>query len=122
MGDSRGHWEGNTLVVDVTSFSDSTWWMGPATIIATRCTWLERYTRMDQNTLIYEATIDDPKVFTRSWKIRMPLHLQTGPGAQILENECVERRAWRPPSPTLAIIVFLRAIAQPVPRLVHVAL
>jgi hypothetical protein len=75
MGDSRGHWEGNTLVADATSFSDE-------------LHVVERYTRLNPDTLMYEATIEDPKVFTRPWKIRMPLRLQKG--TQILEDECEE--------------------------------
>ena len=51
---------------------------------------VERYTLASPNVLNYEATIEDPKVFARPWKIRMPLRLQTGPGVQILEDECAE--------------------------------
>ncbi|HEX5229471.1 MAG TPA: hypothetical protein VFW44_17290 [Bryobacteraceae bacterium] len=90
MGDSRGHWEGNTLVADVSSFSDSTWLDGAGNYHSDALHIVERYTRMDRNTLLYEATIEDPKVFTKPWTIRMPLRLQTGAGAQIVEDECVE--------------------------------
>lgn len=87
MGDSRGHWEGSTLVVDVTSFSDSTWLDGAGNYHSDALHVVERYTRTNRDTLTYEATIDDPKVFTGPWKIRMPLKLQAGP---ILEDECIE--------------------------------
>jgi hypothetical protein len=90
MGDSRGHWEGNTLVADVTSFSDATWLDGAGNYHSDELHVVERYTRSARDTLMYEATIEDPLVFARPWKIRMPLRLQTGPGAQILEDECVE--------------------------------
>lgn len=90
MGDSRGHWEGNTLVADVTSFSDTTWLDGAGNYHSDELHVVERYTRRDHDTLIYEATIEDPKVFARSWKIRVPLQFQTGPGVQILEDECAE--------------------------------
>ena len=90
MGDSRGHWEGATLVADVTSFSDATWLDGAGNYHSDELHVVERYTRMNHDTLLYEATIQDPKVFSRSWKIRMPLRLQTKPGVQILEDECVE--------------------------------
>ena len=89
MGDSRGHWEGNTLVADVTSFSDATWLDAAGNYHSDALHVVERYTRTDRNTLLYEAVIEDPKVFTRPWKIRMPLVLQTSPG-QILEDECAE--------------------------------
>jgi hypothetical protein len=88
MGDSRGHWEGNTLVADVISFSASTWLDGAANYHSDELHVVERYTRTDRNTLLYEAGIADPKVFTRLWKIRMPLRHQTG--VQILEDECAE--------------------------------
>jgi hypothetical protein len=90
MGDSRGHWEGDTLVADVTSFSDATWLDAAGNYHSDALHVVERYTRRDHYTLIYEATIEDPKVFARPWKIQVPLRLQTGPGIQILEDECVE--------------------------------
>jgi hypothetical protein len=88
MGDSRGHWDGETLVADVTSFSDSTWLDGAGDFHSDELHVVERYTRINPDTLMYEATIEDPKVFTRSWKIRMPLRLQKG--IQIVEDECEE--------------------------------
>jgi hypothetical protein len=88
MGDSRGHWEGNTLVADVTSFSDSTWLDAAGDYHSDELHIVERYKRVNPDTLMYEATIEDPKVFTRPWKIRMPLRLQKG--LQILEDECEE--------------------------------
>jgi hypothetical protein len=88
MGDSRGHWEGDTLVADVTSFSDTTWLDGVGDYHSDELHVVEHYTRQDHDTLTYEATIEDPKVFTRPWKIRMPLRLQKG--VQILEDECEE--------------------------------
>jgi hypothetical protein len=90
MGDSRGHWEGDTLVVDVTNFKDETWLDMAGNYHSDALHVVERYTRSGRETLTYEATIEDPKVFTRPWKIRMPLRLHTEPGFQILEDECVE--------------------------------
>ncbi len=88
MGDSRGHWEGKTLVADVTSFSDTTWLDAAGNYHSDELHVVERYTRMNPETLMYEATIEDPKVFTRPWKIRMSLRRQKG--IQILEDECEE--------------------------------
>ena len=99
MGDSRGHWDGNTLVADVLSFSDATWLDAAGNFHSDALHVIERYTRKDRNTLTYEATIEDSKVFTKPWKIRMPLQLQKG--VQILEDECVEDENGRhhvPPS------------------------
>ena len=88
MGDSRGHWEGNTLVADVTSFSDSTWLDAAGNYHSDELHVVERYTRASPDALTYEATIEDPKVFTHPWRIRMPLRLQKG--IHIVEDECEE--------------------------------
>lgn len=88
MGDSRGHWEGNTLVADVSSFSDATWLDAAGNYHSDELHVVERYTRINPDNLMYDATIEDPKVFTQPWKIRMPLTLQKG--IQILEDECEE--------------------------------
>jgi hypothetical protein len=88
MGDSRGHWEGNTLVADVTSFSDTTWLDAAGDYHSDQLHVLERYRRTSHDTITYEATIEDPKVFTQPWRIRMPLRLQKG--IQIREDECEE--------------------------------
>jgi hypothetical protein len=88
MGDSRGHWEGKTLVADAMSFSDATWLDAAGDYHSDELHVVERYTRLNPDTLMYEATIEDPKVFTRPWRIRMPLRLQKG--IQIIEDECEE--------------------------------
>lgn len=88
MGDSRGRWEGQTLVADVTSFSDTTWLDAAGDYHSDRLHVVERYTRTNHDTLMYEATIEDPEVFMRPWKIRIPLRLQKG--IQIVEDECEE--------------------------------
>lgn len=88
MGDSRGHWEGNTLVADVTSFSDTTWLDASGNFHSDELHVIERYMRKSHDELDYEATIVDPKVFARAWTIRVPLRLQSG--VQILEDECEE--------------------------------
>jgi hypothetical protein len=80
-GDSRGHWERDTLVIDTTNFNGKGW-------IATQAAagWLrgielsqaahvvERLTRVNEETIQYEATIDDPNVYSRSWKVAFPLN------------------------------------------------
>jgi len=88
MGDSRGRLEGNSLVADVVSFSETTWLDAAGDYHSAELHVVERYTRTSQDTLTYEATIEDPKVFTRPWKIRMPLRLQKG--VEIVEDECEE--------------------------------
>jgi hypothetical protein len=91
-GDSRGRWEGNTLVVDVTNFNDQTWFDKAGNYHSDALHVVERFTRTGQNSLTYEATIEDPKVFTRSWKITIPMDLHTEPNARLLEYECQSYR------------------------------
>jgi hypothetical protein len=87
-GDSIGRWEGNTLVVDVANFNDQTWFDRAGNFHSEALHVVERYTRSDANTITYEATIEDPKVFTRPWKISLPLHLHREPNFRLLEYEC----------------------------------
>ena len=88
MGDSRGHWDGGSLVVDVTDFNDQTWLDGAGDDHSDALHVVERYTRTGPQTLIYEANIEDPKVFTHSWKIRVPFELDTQKYARLMEYEC----------------------------------
>ena len=74
MGDSRGRWEGDTLVVDVTSHNNRTWLDMSGNFHSEEMRLVERYTMLDADTIQYEVTIDDPQVFTRPWTISMPLH------------------------------------------------
>jgi hypothetical protein len=90
MGFSRGHWEGETLVVDVTTFTDQTWFDRAGNFHSDALHVVERYTATDADHLNYEATIEDPKVFTRPWKLSMPLYRRVEKNAQLLEYKCVE--------------------------------
>jgi len=89
MGDSRGRWEGNTLVVDVKNFDERTWFDRAGDFHSDALHVVERYTPMDADHLLYEATIEDPKVFTKPWKISMPLYRVVDKNATLLEYECV---------------------------------
>jgi hypothetical protein len=93
MGDSRGRFEGNTLVVETTNFLDrktsvqgGNGGAGPPTTDALRL--VERFTRVSPDTINYEVTIDDPKTYTRPWKVAFPI-LQE-PGYQLFEYACHE--------------------------------
>ena len=90
MGWSNGRWEGETLVVDVTGFNDQTWFDRAGNFHSDALHVVERYTPTSPNHLLYEATIEDPKVFTRPWKISMSLHRRLEPNAQIFEYKCPE--------------------------------
>jgi hypothetical protein len=89
MGWSAGHWDGNTLVVDVTSQNDQTWFDRAGDFHSEALHVVERYTPVDANILMYEATIDDPKVFSRPWKISMPLYRHIEKNAQLMEFKCI---------------------------------
>jgi hypothetical protein len=90
MGQSFGHWEGDTLVVDVSGQNDQTWFDRAGDFHSEALHVVERYTRTSPDVISYEATIEDPKVFTHPWKIRMPLYRRIEPNAQILDFKCVE--------------------------------
>jgi hypothetical protein len=89
MGWSRGHWEADTLVVDVVGFNDLTWFDRAGDFHSDALHVVERYTPISPYHLQYEATIDDPKVFTRPWKISLPLYRLMDKSAQLLEYKCV---------------------------------
>ena len=88
MGDSRGRWEGDTLVVDVTSFEPQTWFDRAGNFHSEALHVVERYTRTGPDLIRYEVTIEDPKVFTRPWKMSMPLYRRQETNVQLLEYEC----------------------------------
>jgi hypothetical protein len=88
MGDSVGRWEGDTLVVDVTGFNDKTWLSGVGTIHSEKLHVVEKFTRVDMNTILYEDTVEDPVVFTGPWTRHGTIMLR--PGTRLQEYECVE--------------------------------
>ena len=90
MGWSNGHWEGDTLVVDVTSQNEDTWFDRAGDFHSDALHVVERYTPRSADTLNYEATIEDSKVFSRPWKISMPLYRHVEKNAKLLEYKCVE--------------------------------
>ena len=83
LGDSLGRWEGKTLVVDTTNFTDKTNFRGSGEHL--RVT--ERFTRVDEGTLLYQFTVDDPQSFTRPWSGEIPMKKVDGP---IFEYACHE--------------------------------
>jgi hypothetical protein len=90
MGWSNGTWEGDTLVITVNGFNDQTWFDRAGNHHSDGLTVVERYTLQGENVLQYEATMTDPKTFSRPWKIRMPLYRRLEPNVQLLEFKCVE--------------------------------
>jgi len=90
MGWSIGRWEGDALVIDVTDQNDQTWFDRAGNFHSEALKVVERYTLVDRNTINYEATMEDPKVFSRPWKISMPLYRHVEKNAQVMEYKCVE--------------------------------
>ncbi|MBI2189464.1 MAG: hypothetical protein HYU37_20395 [Acidobacteria bacterium] len=90
MGHSVGRWEGDTLVVDVTSFNDKTWFDRAGNFHSEALHLTERFTPLTPDVIQYEVTIEDPKVFTRPWRIAMPLYRRMEPNIQLLEYRCTE--------------------------------
>lgn len=89
MGTSNGHWEANTLVVDVTGLNGLSWFDRAGDFASDNLHVVERYTRVDADHLNYEATIEDAKVFSRPWKIRLPLYRRVEKNIQLVEFKCV---------------------------------
>jgi hypothetical protein len=90
MGQSVGKWEGDTLVIDSRGFNDSTWFDRAGNFHSDQLHVVERFTRTSPDLLSYEATIEDPNVFTRPWKISMPLSRRVEKNAQLMDFKCVE--------------------------------
>ena len=90
MGTSNGHWEGDTLVIDVIGQLEDTWFDRAGNYHSDALHVVERYTPRSPDTLMYEATIEDPKVFSRPWKISLPLYRHVEKNAQLMEFKCPE--------------------------------
>jgi hypothetical protein len=88
MGDSRGKWEGDTLVVDVRKLDERTWFDHAGNFHSEALHVVERYSLIDRDHIQYEATIEDPNVFTRPWKMSMPLYRIIDRNAEIFEWDC----------------------------------
>jgi hypothetical protein len=90
MGQSFGRWEGATLVVDVTGLDERTWFDRAGDFHSDALHVIERYTLISADVINYEAIIEDPKVFSRPWKISMPLYRHLEKNARLVEFKCVE--------------------------------
>jgi len=88
LGDSRGRWEGDTFVVDSVHFNDATWFDKAGNFHSDALHVVERFTLLGPDHIDYAVTIEDPKVFTRPWDMRLVLYRRKEPNAQLLEYEC----------------------------------
>lgn len=101
LGDSRGKWEADTLVVDVKHFNDVTWLDRAGNFHSDALHVVERWNFLDANTIAYKATIEDAKVFSRPWNIDVILHRHREKNFQLIENYCYtqEYEQFYPPKP-----------------------
>ena len=90
QGDSRGKWEGNTLVVDVRNQNGRAWLDQAGHFYTAAAHMVERLTLIDPDTIHYQVTIDDPDVFTKPWTMAFPLRRNRQPGFALLEEACHE--------------------------------
>jgi hypothetical protein len=90
MGTNNGHWEGDTLVVDVTGFNGRAWFDRAGNFASDTLHVVERYTMLDANTIHYEAMIEDPATFTEPWKISFQLYRNRDRNQRLLLFQCVE--------------------------------
>ncbi len=88
LGDSRGHWEGDTLVVDVVDFYDEVWLDRSGNYHSTDLHVVERWTFLDANTIEYRATLEDPQVYSRPWTLSVILHRHREKNFQLVEDYC----------------------------------
>jgi hypothetical protein len=128
MGDSRGHWEGDTLVVDVANHNDKTWLDMAGDFHSDALHLVERYRMTDANTIQYEATIADSKVFTKPWTIRLPLRRRIDRD-RLFEYVCQaeleeetglftrEERTWYPGNGTVPLVADRITSRPPSPQI-----
>ena len=88
LGDSRARWDGDTLVTDVVHFNDQTWFDRAGNFHSEQMHLVERFTLLDRDHIRYEAVVEDPKVFSRPWKMAMPLYRRVESNVQILDYVC----------------------------------
>ena len=90
MGTSNGHWEGDTLVIDVSGLNGSSWFDRSGNFQTDKTHVVERFTLADADHINYEATIEDKTIYTRPWKISTVFYRRKEKGAQLNEFKCVE--------------------------------
>jgi hypothetical protein len=90
MGDSRGHWEGDALVIDTTHFNGQTWLDASGNHHSNELHVVERLTPVTPYHINYEVTLEDPQTYTRPWTMRMPIYKRMEEGLRLLDYDCVD--------------------------------
>lgn len=93
LGDAVGRWEGDTLVIDIVGFNDATWLLGEGTFHSHQLHVVERFRRVNINTLEYQATVEDPAVLTRPWTTPTRRFKRMDSSEQLFESVCVPEAA-----------------------------
>jgi hypothetical protein len=83
-------WEGDTMVIETTGLNDQTWLDRAGNYHSNQLKVIERFTLTSDHTMDYEATLEDPEVFTRPWTIRMPIYKRVAPDDRLMQFNCVE--------------------------------
>jgi hypothetical protein len=89
-GLTRGRWDGNTLVIDTTNLNGYTWLDDSGNFYTDAAHLVERLTMVDANTIDYEVTFEDPKAYTRPWRVAWVLQRVMEPGFELIEEACIE--------------------------------
>ena len=110
MGDSRGRWEGNTLVVDATNFNSKIWVDNEGNFLSDTVHIVERWTLIAPDAISYEAWIEDPKVFTRPWTVAFGIRRNAEPGYEIWESACFEGNRGKLPGASSGLKPYLGVI------------
>jgi hypothetical protein len=92
LGDSRGHWDGDTLIVDVTDFNDRTWLDRAGDYHSTDLHVVEKWRFVDRDTISYEATVEDPQVYVKPWTINVLLNRRRDKNFELIEDYCFTLR------------------------------
>ena len=90
MGDSRGHWDGDALVIDTTHFNGQTWLDASGNHHSSELHVVERFTPVTPYHINYEVTLEDPQTYTRAWTMRMPIYKRMEEGLRLLDYDCVD--------------------------------
>ena len=90
MGDSRGRWEDNTLVIETTGLNGRQWMDNQGNFYSDQVRIVERLAFVDEDTLLWEARIEDPTVYSQPWTMSFPIHRNATPGYELFEMACHE--------------------------------
>jgi hypothetical protein len=110
MGDSRGRWEGNTLVVDATNYTGKSWFDNEGNFFSDAVRIVERWTMIAPDAIHYEATIEDAKVYTRPWTVAFGIRRNADPTYELYESACFEGNRGELPGASVGLKPYLGVV------------